>query len=263
MDLHIVIDPGKPLRAQLEQQLRDGIRAGRLRGGTRLPPSRHLAAELGVSRGVVVEAYAQLTAEGYLVTRGSGGTRVATGVGQPPRADSRSSGTSRIRFDLRAGLPDPSFFPRRAWNLATASALRDLPDAALLYGPALGQRRLRQAITAYLGRVRAIVSDEDNTVITCGSSHALALLWSALRPAGIRRVAHEDPAWGRVPETITQAGLTAAPVRVDARGLSVAELYAADVDVVVVSPAHQYPTGVIMHPRRRFELIAWAREPVD
>jgi GntR family transcriptional regulator/MocR family aminotransferase len=219
-----------------------------------------LAAELGVSRGVVVEAYAQLTAEGYLVTRGSGGTRVAAGVAQAPRPGARTREKSRIRFDLRAGLPDPSFFPRRAWNAAVASALRELPDAALLYGPTPGQRRLRRAITAYLGRVRAIVSDEDHTFITCGSSHALTLLWGALRASGVRRVAHEDPAWDRIPETIAQAGLTAAPVRVDARGLSVSDLYAADVEAVVVSPAHQYPTGIIMHPRRRLELIAWARE---
>jgi GntR family transcriptional regulator/MocR family aminotransferase len=260
VDLHIVIDPRKPLRAQLEQQLRYGIRAGRLRGGIRLPPSRLLAAELGVSRGVVVEAYAQLTAEGYLLTQGSGGTRVAYTVEQPPGPGRPVHRTNRIRFDLRAGLPDPSLFPRRAWSAAVSSALRELPDAALLYGPAQGQRRLRQAIAAYLGRVRAIATDEEHTFITCGSSHALALLWAALRDTGMQRVAHEDPAWDRIPATIVHSGMTPVPVRVDARGLSVADLRAADVEAVVVSPAHQYPTGVIMHPIRRLELIRWAQE---
>ncbi len=260
VDLHIVIDRRRPLRAQLEKQLRDGIRAGRLRSGIRLPPSRLLAAEIGVSRGVVVEAYAQLTAEGYLVTRGSAGTHVATGVAQPNGSHRQRRSTSRIRFDLRAGLPDTSLFPRRAWGAATASALRELPDAALLYGPPQGQRRLRRALTAYLGRVRAIVADEDHTLVTCGSTHAMAILWSAVRDAGIQRVAHEDPAWSQVPVTITHAGLTPVPVRVDARGLSVADLYDADVQAVVVSPAHQYPTGVIMHPSRRLQLIRWAQD---
>ncbi len=261
MDLHIVLDPNKPLRAQLEDQLRDGMRAGRLRGGTRLPPTRLLATELEVSRGVVVGAYSQLTAEGYLVTHGSGGTHVAPGLLRPHgsgRAKIRSS--RRRRFDLRAGLPDTSAFPRRVWSTAFASAMRELPDAGLLYGPPQGQRRLRQAITEYLGRARAIAADEDYTYITCGSSHALALLWSILRSMGVHRVAHEDPAWERIPATISQAGLTSAPVRVDGRGLSAADLYRANVQVVVVSPAHQYPTGVIMHPSRRLELIRWAGE---
>jgi GntR family transcriptional regulator / MocR family aminotransferase len=261
VDLHIFLDPDKPLRAQLEDQLRDGIRAGRLRSGTRLPPSRLLAGELGVSRGVVVGAYAQLTAEGHLVTHGSGGTHVAPGLVRPHRGSRpRIRASRRRRFDLRAGLPDTSVFPRRAWSAAFAAAMRELPDAGLLYGPPQGQRRLRHAITEYLGRARAIAADEDHTYITCGSSHALALLWSALRNMGVHRVAHEDPAWERIPATISQAGLTPAPVRVDGRGLSAADLYRANVQVVVVSPAHQYPTGVIMHPSRRLELIRWAQE---
>src|SRR5690242_6158227 len=103
VDLHIVIDPRKPLRAQVEKQLRDGVAAGRLKPVVRLPPSRMLARELGSSRGVVVEAYAQLTAEGYLVTRGSAGTRVAAGVAQPVSNRQRAM-SSRKRFDLRAGL---------------------------------------------------------------------------------------------------------------------------------------------------------------
>jgi GntR family transcriptional regulator/MocR family aminotransferase len=260
VDLHIVIDRRKPLRAQVEKHLRDGILAGRLRAGVRLPPSRLLAAELGVSRGVIVEAYAQLTSEGYLETRGSGGTRVAPRVAQPVHSPHEPTATGRRRFDLRAGLPDPSLFPRRAWTAASAAAVRELPDAALLYGPAQGHRRLRDVLTAYLGRVRGIVADADHTFITCGASHALVLLWNALRNAGLHRVAHEDPAWDRIPATIAQAGLKPLPIRVDGRGLSVADLYAADAQAVVVSPAHQYPTGVLMHPTRRIELLRWARE---
>jgi GntR family transcriptional regulator/MocR family aminotransferase len=104
------------------------------------------------------------------------------------------------------------------------------------------------------------VADAEHTFITCGASHALVLLWNALREVGVRSVAHEDPVWDRVPVTIAQAGLQPTPVRVDGRGLSVADLYAVDAQAVVVSPAHQYPTGVLMHPTRRLELIKWARE---
>jgi GntR family transcriptional regulator / MocR family aminotransferase len=256
VDLHLVVDRRRPLREQLEQQLRQGIRSGRLQPGVRLPASRFLAAELGISRGVVVEAYAQLTAEGYLVTHGSGGTRVAAALVKPERRTRAQS--SRVKFDLRPGLPDTSLFPRRAWATATSTVLRELPDAALLYGPPQGQRRLRRAISVYVGRVRAIAADEEQTFITSGSSHAFALLWSALREAGVRRVAHEDPAWERIPKTIIAAGLDPLPVRVDGRGISVTDLYASDARAVVVSPAHQYPSGVIMHPARRAELIRWA-----
>src|SRR5436309_6486160 len=118
MELHIALERDQPLREQIEQQIRDGVRGGRLQAGIRLPPSRLLAAELGVSRGVVVEAYAQLTAEGYLVTRGSGGTRVASAGAQPVGIRQRAT-TSRKRFDLRAGLPDPALFPRRGWTAAS------------------------------------------------------------------------------------------------------------------------------------------------
>ncbi len=260
MDLHIDLDRGGHLRAQLESQLRDGIRTGRLQAGVRLPATRLLSRELGVSRGVVVEAYAQLTAEGYLVTRQSGGTRVAAGIAQARRvAPAPCPSETPIRFDLRTGLPDPSLFPRRAWHAATEAALRELPDASLLYWPPQGQQRLRHALNAYLGRVRAIVADEEQTFITCGSSHAYATLWQGLREHGVVRVAHEDPAWGRIPATIAQAGLEAVPVPVDRHGLSLSRLAPADVQAVVVSPAHQYPTGVVMHPARRGELIGWAR----
>jgi GntR family transcriptional regulator/MocR family aminotransferase len=259
MDLHLVIDRRKPLRAQLEHYLRDGVRSGRLRPGVRLPPSRLLATELGVSRGVVVEAYAQLTAEGFLAAQGSGGTRVAA-TAATERRPVQHAWPSRIRFDLRAGLPDPSLFPRRAWSTAANAALRELPDAAFLYGPPQGHRRLRRALTSYLGRVRAIAAEEDSTFITCGSTHALSLLWASMRKQGTRRVAHEDPAWERIPRTISQAGLEPVPVRVDTRGLSVADLKEAGADAVVVSPAHQYPSGAIMHPTRRVELVRWARE---
>ncbi|MFZ0088127.1 MAG: PLP-dependent aminotransferase family protein [Solirubrobacteraceae bacterium] len=260
MDIHLDLDRNAPLRAQLERELREAIRSGRLRAGYKLPSSRLLADELGVSRGVVVEAYSQLVAEGYLVARSGDGTRIAEGVAQPPPA-ARAPDTPRrpIRYDLSSGVPDLSFFPRRDWRLATIAALRDLPDAALAYGSRHGHRRLRVALSDYLARVRAVVAEDQRVFITAGATAGMAILWHALRERGARRIAVEDPAWSAIPASVAQCGLEAIPVAVDARGLVVRELEAAGADAVVLSPAHQYPTGAVLAPDRRTELITWAR----
>ena len=260
MDIHLTLDRSKALRAQLEHELRDAIRAGRLRAGSKLPPSRVLAEELEVSRGVVVEAYSQLVAEGYLVARSGDGTRVASGLAQqPPAAPASSAAAPRIRYDLRSGIPDLSFFPRREWQSAMSTSLRELPDVALTYGSRRGLRQLRSALSAYLGRVRAAVADPERVFIASGAAHSMGIVWHTLRQRGARRVAVEDPAWSAIPDTVVQAGLEAVPVRVDHHGLDVGELERSDADAVVLSPAHQYPTGTVLAPERRTQLIAWAR----
>jgi GntR family transcriptional regulator / MocR family aminotransferase len=260
VDLHLTLEAGFPLRAQLERQLRDGIRSGRLRAEVRLPPSRELARELGVSRGVVVDAYSQLVAEGYLVARRGSGTEVAGSIGaQPARSAPHSALPPPIRHDLHSGLPDVSRFPRREWQAASATALRELPDGWLTYGRPRGYTRLRVALSDYLGRARATVATPQQIVICAGLSHGLTLVWRALRERGARRVAVEDPAWQGQPDSVAYAGLEPVPIPVDDSGLVVAELEQADVDAVVVTPAHQYPTGVVLSPERRGALIGWAR----
>ena len=231
-----------------------------LRAGGKLPPSRLLADELDVSRGVVVEAYSQLVAEGYLVARPGDGTRIADGLAQqPPAARALQRAAPGIRYDLRSGIPDLSFFPRREWQSATATALRELPDAAFTYGSRRGLRQLRIALSDYLGRVRAVVADPERMFISAGAVHGMSILWLTLRQRGARRIAVEDPTWPAIRETIAQAGLEAVPIPVDEKGLIVSELEGVDVDAVVLSPAHQYPTGTVLAPARRAELIAWAR----
>jgi GntR family transcriptional regulator / MocR family aminotransferase len=248
-----------PLRPQLERELRAAIRAGRLRGGARLPPSRLLAEQLAVSRGVVVDAYSQLAAEGYLVARPGQGTRIAEGLARQPPEAPALSGSPRVRYDLRPGIPDLSLFPRRAWQAATSAAVRELPDAALGDGPAGGLRQLRDALSEYLGRVRAAVVDPERVFVASGAAHAMSVLWGALRERGARRVAVEDPEWPAIRATVEQAGLEVVPVWVDGHGLDVAGLEDAGVDAVVVSAAHQYITGAVLAPDRRARLIAWAR----
>jgi GntR family transcriptional regulator / MocR family aminotransferase len=259
MDIHLTVDRSEPLRAQLERELRAAIRAGRLRGGARLPPSRLLAEELAVSRGVVVEAYSQLAAEGYLIARAGQGTRIAEGLARQPPETPAPSGSPRIRYDLRPGIPDLSLFPRREWQAATAAAVRELPDAALGDGPAGGLGQLRGAVSEYLGRVRAAAADPERVFIASGAAHAMSVLWHALRERGARRVAVEDPEWPAIRATVEQAGLEVVPVWVDEHGLDVSRLEGAGLDAVVVSPAHQCITGAVLAPSRRARLIAWAR----
>jgi GntR family transcriptional regulator/MocR family aminotransferase len=260
VDIHLALDRAAPLRAQLERDLRTAIRSGRLRAGTKLPPSRLLADELQVSRGVVVEAYSQLVAEGYLVARSGDGTRVADGLAQQPPAPRAPSGTvPRIRYDLRSGIPDVSYFPRREWQSATATVLRELPDAALSYGSRRGLRQLRVALTQYLGRVRAVVGEPERMFVATGAAPCMFVIWQTLRQRGAARVAVEDPGWRAIPDTVVQAGLEAIPVAVDGHGLDVGQLERARVDAVALSPAHQYPTGAVLVPERRAQLIAWAR----
>jgi GntR family transcriptional regulator/MocR family aminotransferase len=260
VDLQIDLVTGSPLRRQLEEALREAVRSGRLAPGSLLPPSRVLAQELGVSRGVIVDSYSQLIAEGYLWAKRGSGTRVAVlptpgGAGRPPDLGP----TSRPRYDLRPGQADFHGFPRRRWQAAIGAALRELADTRLTYAPHAGTPELRRAIASYLARARAVVAEPDQVVICCGVSHGLLAVLVALRRQGARRVAIEDPAWRWQRLTVERAGLEPVPVPVDDDGLRVSELAARDVDAVVVTPAHQYPIGAVLSAQRRAELVAWAR----
>ena len=166
----------------------------------------------------------------------------------------------RYRCDLRPGQPDYHVFPRRRWRAALDRALAQLPDVRLTYGPHRGAAELRNAVSAYLARARAVVVEPEHVVVCLGVSHGFMAIWQTLRRRGARRIAIEDPSWRWQRYTVEHAGLEAVPVPVDDRGLVVSGLAAADADAVVVTPAHQYPTGVVMAPDRRAELIAWARE---
>ncbi len=261
MDLEIEFNAGVPFRRQLEGALRVAIRSGRLGPGSVLPPSRDLADQLGVSRGVVVDSYSQLASEGYLTAKRGSATRVALlpALGTPP-ARRQVSPPDQFRYDLRPGQADYSAFPRARWKASLVRALRELPDRRLGYANHRGVAELRNAIAGYLARVRGVVVEPEHVVVCCAASQALTVLWQALRKQGGRRVAVEDPGWRWQRYTVEHAGLEAVPVRVDADGLVVADLAAADVDAVVMTPAHQYPTGVVMTAERRAALITWARE---
>ncbi|MEU9016174.1 PLP-dependent aminotransferase family protein [Actinomadura sp. NPDC048394] len=254
---------GEPLRAQLECQVRDAIRGGRLRVGERLPSSRELARTLGISRGLVQECYAQLQAEGYLVTRSGSATRVAAGAApaaptEPPRP---VPPPARLIADFRPGVPDLGSFPMADWLWAVREAGRAIPTAALDYGDPAGAMPLREVLAGYLRRVRAAAAEPERIVVCSGHAQALVLALGALARAGVRTVAYEDPGGPRSTSAAASwAGLDAVPVPVDEHGVDVRALAATGARAVVVTPAHQWPTGVVMAPRRRLELIAWAAD---
>jgi GntR family transcriptional regulator / MocR family aminotransferase len=257
-----------PLRAQLEDQLRDAVRAGRLGPGAALPSSRALARELGVSRGVVVEAYAQLAAEGYLVARQGAPTRVSEAASPGPGAVAATTDERPPRYDFRTGRPDVSLFPRSAWLASLRRALRDAPDARFDYGDPRGAPELRGALARYLGRVRGVVCDPERVVVTSGMAQGMALFARALTAGGARRIAMEDPSSAPGRGQLASNGLEIVPIPVDEDGLQVERLLEAGavqeeaagdlVGAVMVTPAHQFPLGVVLAPERRAALLDWA-----
>jgi GntR family transcriptional regulator / MocR family aminotransferase len=247
------------LGAQIEEQLRRAIRDGALRPGTPVASTRDLARQLGVSRRVVVDAYAQLAAEGYLLLRQGARPRVSdtAAAGEPVAAE---PSPPPVRYDFRPSVPDVSTFPRRSWLRSLRQALSTMTDADLGYGDPRGVDALRAALTDYLGRVRGVVAEPSRVLVTCGYQQGLDLVCRALAQRGGRRIAFEDPAYPEQKELARRAGLEPVPVAVDELGLRVDELARAAPDAVVLTPAHQHPTGVVLAGERRTELIAWLRD---
>ena len=153
------------VRAGLEDELREAVRAGRLAPGSRLPSSRTLAVDLGIARNTVAEAYAQLVAEGWLVARQGSGTWVAERATPEAAEPARERVEATVRFDLRPGVPDLGAFPRAAWLAAARRALAVAPDAALGYGDPRGVPELREQLAGYLARVRRVLVQPSEIVV--------------------------------------------------------------------------------------------------
>ncbi|MGD0703966.1 MAG: PLP-dependent aminotransferase family protein [Trebonia sp.] len=268
-DLLVDLDHARPrsLRAQLERGLRQAIVGGSLLPGTALPPSRVLAAEIGVSRSLVVGAYEQLVIEGYLESRQGSGTRVrapgfasrrtpAAGPGNEPFWPLPVNRDGKL---ATSGLPDPALFPRGEWLRHYRDTLREIPDSGLLYPPPRGSLELRTALTAYLGRVRGVRATPEQVVICGGFSQGLMLLCRALGERGVTRIAMEDPGFLLHRLIIEAAGLEPVPVPVDGRGMQTSRLAGLDVGAVLLSPAHSYPSGAPLSADRRVRLLEWAR----
>ena len=337
LQLNTADAPAGGLSGWLAAELRRAISDGRLRVGSRLPATRVLAGELGVSRGVVTEAYRRLTEDGHVAGRGRGGTVVVAApvdapatawagrpaaappggpnaarpggpnaappggpnaarpggpaaawaagraLGRPGAPDAARPGApGRVRtasalfagdpgaeifeemravpagIDLSPGVPDLAAFPRTAWLRAERSVLAELSPADFGYGDPRGAPVLRRAVASWLARNRGIRADPGDVIVVAGVAQGLSLLARVLRHDGIAAVAVEDPGSLGTRQQLRRERLDTPPVRVDTGGLRVGELRATGAPAVLLTPAHQFPTGVVLDGERRRELMRWA-----
>ena len=252
------LDPrtGETLRAATERMLREAICAGALRPGVRLPSSRALAAQLGVSRGVASEAYGQLVAQGFLVSRTKAAPVVASVAAPPPPASRRPEASRPPRYDLTPTTPEVALFPRRRWLSTYSETLRSAPLDAFDYADPRGVRELREILADQLGRTRGVVAAPEQIVVVSGAAQGIDLLARLLARRGARRVAVEDPSLESQPQRLRSNGLEPVAQPVDREGLQVEGL---DADAVIVTPAHQFPTGAVLSGTRRRELLEWSQ----
>ena len=271
---------GDSLFRQIYRRLREAILSGKLSGGEKLPSTRDLAEQLGVSRTVVVLAYDQLLAEGFATGRHGSGTYVSAGIGARSDPSQKSVKLRLSRFGAVAGeawtrmnFPAPrprallydfaygrsglEKFPFEMWRRMLLRCSRRARVAELDYGPAGGSPRLREAICVHLRRSRAVVCDPSQITVVNGSQQALDLIARVLIESG-DRVAIEDPIYQGTREVLLAAGAQLIPMAVDRDGLDPEKL-ARNVRIAFVTPSHQYPTGAILPLARRLALLGWAK----
>jgi GntR family transcriptional regulator / MocR family aminotransferase len=285
LDLHLELT-GPRARAAVEAALREAVQSGRLPAGTRLPASRTLAADLGLARNTVADAYGQLVAEGWLTARQGSGTRVAEqpaalpvpaavpegsrppagpprlprppgppGPPGPPRKPARRE----PRYSLKPGLPDLAEFPRAAWLAAARRAITAAPSSAFGYGDPRGRPELRAALASYLARARGVRVTPDRIVVCSGFTQGLALLCRVLAASGVSALAAEAYGLQHHRDVIAAEGLALRPVPVDESGAVIeAVSRIPDAGALLLTPSHQFPLGVPLAPGRRGQAAAWA-----
>ncbi len=260
LDLHLDV-AGRGVRAGVEHALREAVRSGRLAPGTVLPPSRGLATDLGVARNTVAGAYDQLVAEGWLVARQGSRTKVADRV---PLATTASAAAPvraprpGLPFDLRAGAPDVASFPRSQWVSATRRALLDAASADLGYPDPRGLPALRDALAAYLTRARGVHTTPEQVVVCSGFAQGITLLCQVLHARGARSLAVESHGLATPTAAAATAGLEVTTLPVDDDGAVIDDLTTQA--AVVLTPAHQFPLGVVLNPARRSQVVQWAHD---
>ena len=282
MPLAIPLSKGSgPLFTQLYLRLREAILTGTFSSAEKLPSTRNLAEQLGISRTVVLSAYDQLVSEGFAVGRSGSGTYVSGDMGVTRRAVlgnrvelrlsrfglSAASAWSRVniplrrtrslRYDFAYGLSDLEVFPFEMWRRTLLRCARKAPVRELDYGPASGNVALREAICIHLRRSRAVNCDLSQVLVVNGSQQALDLIARVLIEPK-QSVAIEEPSYQGTREILLAAGARLLPVPVDRDGLNPAKLPRA-ARVAFVTPSHQFPTGTILPLARRLGLLKWAK----
>src|SRR5919202_907483 len=250
--------PGETLRAALERTLRAAIRERSLRTGARLPSSRRLAAQVGVSRGVASDVYAQLEAQGFVVMRPRSAPVVAATAPKIAQSSRWASADSwQPRYDLTPTTPNVTLVPLRQWLPALQHPAARAPARVLDYGDQRGDAGLRETIADHLGRTRGVVAEPGQIILVQGTAQALHILLRVLARRGQRRVAIEDPSLDGQHDRIEALGMQIVGCAVDDEGIAVEGVKA---DAALVTPAHQFPTGVVLSGGRRRALLSWSRE---
>lgn len=256
-ELLITIDRSRraSVGRQIEDQLREAIRAGRLHPGSELPSTRALADDLSVSRGVIERTYAQLSAEGYISVRQGASPRVREGAtpGEPEPA-------RHLRFDLRPHMPDVGAFPRHEWQRSFRTALAAARDADLGYTDPAGIWELRLELAAYLGRAHGLAVDPGRVLVTGGSTQSISLVARALAGRQVQAIGFENPSQRVHHAVVERAGVPVVGIDVDRDGIDVARLWSRSPGAVVVAPGHQFPTGAYLSQERRAAIVEFARE---
>jgi GntR family transcriptional regulator/MocR family aminotransferase len=257
-DLHLDL-AGIRSRARLESALRAAVQSGRLRPDTRLPSSRSLAADLGVARNTVAEAFTQLVAEGWLEARVGSGTWVRDhDLAQPAEQPQLPQRDSRPRYDLRTGQPDLALFPRRAWVSALRRAVSGAPNDAFGNGDPRGRIELRTSLATYLSRARGVRVTPERVIVCTGFTQSLALLAQVVADRGGASLAIERFGHLGYRDVIARAGLRVRDVGLDEQGATVDRL--TDEGGAVLTPAHQFPLGMALAATRRTRAVTWARD---
>ncbi|MEU8783832.1 PLP-dependent aminotransferase family protein [Streptomyces sp. NPDC048637] len=260
--IDVTRDSGLPLTTQIQETLKQEITDGALHPGTRLPSSRQLAEDLGVSRSVVVEAYGQLIAEGYLEALQGSGTRVAPHLSSAHKVPTLldGGGAPSVRWDLRTGGAGAGSFPQREWLAAYQGVLQRMDRRDFGYPQVSGVPALRGELARYLGRVRGVHTTPEHIMVVSGFAQALGLVCAALPQLGIEELGVEEPCHPQQRQFVAEAGLMPRPVPVDEHGIDVAALTRTGVRAVLVTATHQFPTGVTLSPQRREALARWAQD---
>lgn len=282
------LDPAaeRPLYRQLYDAVRAAILDGRLAPGSQLPATRALAVQLSLSRFTVMNAFAQLLAEGFIEGRAGAGSFVSQDLpaaskdtnghdgevqaaARPPRLSQRGQALAAALLPspleegrpraFRPGTPALDQFPAATWARIAGRLYRRPPQELLTYGASAGYQPLRAAIAAYLRAARAIVCDPEQVIIVAGTQQALDLVGRVLLDPGDAAWI-EDPGYPGARAALQGAGAVLTPVPVDAEGLAVAqgEQLQPDARLAYVTPSYQYPLGVTMSLARRLALLEWA-----
>lgn len=257
-----------PLIRQIYKQLRTKILNGELSAGYRLPSTRSLAEDLEVSRNVVLEAYDQLLAEGYLEGQQGAGTFVAEGaylkkkdkIATFIKDDSTSKKNNNSIIDFRSGIPALDLFPRKQWGQLAKSVSIETDHSLFGYDSPEGRIELRSVLSDYLLRTRGVECHPDQLVITTGATQALTLIAKLLISLN-DKVIIEDPITHEIQTIFQSYGASLLPIRVDKNGMDTSQFpHGIKTAFIFVTPSHQFPMGGTLPIQRRIQLIEYARK---